>query len=187
MLLFPFFRFGSSCPELGGDRNESLILVFLIPPIKDSLQTWGGGGASRRQKLVRDFETCYANIHIFLHINEMHCLFFQVGHFLLLSGSKSTVLLKKSNPHLPLKKGLARKARPCTLTLISSAATFPPHLQCVEDIMVGCYFPLALLLEITACDCDKWIFPLNSLVEWGIPLTIGTIPTQVKHWLIFFL
>lgn len=48
-------------------------------------------------------------------------------------------------------------------------------------------FPLALLLKITACDEDKWIFPLNSLVEWGIPLTIGTIPTQVKHWVIFFL
>ena len=78
-------------------------------------------------------------------------------------------------------KDRPRKARPCTLTLFSSAAAFPPHLQCVEDVMVRCYFPLALLLEITACDCDKWIFPLNSLVEWGIPLTIGTIPTQVKH------
>lgn len=52
--------------------------------------------------------------------------------------------------------------------------------------MLQCYFPLAQLLEITACNCDKWIFPLNSLVEWGIPLTTGTIPTQVKHWVIFF-
>jgi hypothetical protein len=70
--------------------------------------------------------------------------------------------------------------------LASSVVTFHPHLYCVEDIMLQCYFPLAQLLEITACNCDKWIFPLNSLVEWGIPLTTGTIPTQVKHWVIFF-
>lgn len=98
-------------------------------------------------------------------------------HFLLLSGSNA--LFKKSTS---FSKDRPRKARPSLLTVQSA---FHPHLLCVEDVMVRCYFPLALLLEITACDCDKWIFPLNSLVEWGIPLTTGTIPTQVKHWVIF--
>lgn len=90
----------------------------------------------------------------------------------------------KEKKSVSFSKERPRKARPSTLS-VQFYCCISPHLQCVEDVMARCYFPLALLLDITACDCDKWIFPLNSLVEWGIPLTIGTIPTQVKHWVIF--
>lgn len=141
-----------------------------------SLQT---GGLPVDKEVVRDVETFYANIPAFLHMKEMYSLFLQGGiscccQAAMFSLTKSTSFFKDR----------PRKARPSRLTVQSA---FHPHLLCVEDVMVRCYFPLALLLEITACDCDKWIFPLNSLVEWGIPLTIGTIPTQVKHWVIFFL
>lgn len=93
----------------------------------------------------------------------------------------SNVLFKKSTS---FSKDRPRKARPSLLTVQSA---FHPHLLCVEDVMVRCYFPLALLLEITACDCDKWIFPLNSLVEWGIPLTTGNYPNPSETLGHFFL
>lgn len=103
-----------------------------------------------------------------------------------LTAVSSPVVLKERNPHLPLKERPS-KARPSPLPwLFSLAAASRPHLQCVEDVMVRCYFPSALLLRITACDCDKWIFPLNSLVEWDIPLTIGTIPTEWNTGSFFF-
>lgn len=110
--------------------------------------------------------------------------FFSRTMFLVAVRQHCSLKEKKSTSFSKERPG---KARHSTLPLFSLAAAFHPHLQCVEDVMVRCYFPLALLLEITACDCDKWIFPLNSLVEWGIPLTIGTIPTQVEHGVIFFL
>lgn len=121
--------------------------------------------------------------HSHLSPQERNTHAFSAGwHFL--SPSGTTVLFKKRNLHLSLKKGLGE---PGPFPSAHLTPVLHPHLQCVEDVMVRCYFPLAQLLEITACDCDKWIFPLNSLVEWGIPLTTGTIPTQVKHWVIFFL
>lgn len=182
MLFFPFFRLESSNSELGGDWNECL-----NPGLSDfTTQTlFTNRCASSRQKGDYRFQNM---IHKYSHFSplEINTLSFSAGqHFLLLSGSKHRSLKRKKSTSF--SKERPRKARLSTLILFSSAAASHPHLRCVEDVMVRCYFPLALLLKITARDCDKWIFPLNSLVEWDIPLTTGTIPTQVKHWVIFFL
>lgn len=113
-----------------------------------------------------------ANIPPFLHMKEMYFLLSPRQHFLLLSGS--SVLFKNSTSFSKQAQKSQALSPDC-----SSPAVY-------GDVMVRCYFPLALL-EITACDCDKWIFPLNSLVEWGIQANSLALSTQVKHWVIFFL
>lgn len=180
MLLFPFSRLESSNSEWAGDWNKCLFLIFLIPLPKDILQT---GWASSRQRWLQIVRHAVQTFTLLSMWKKCTFSFPPGQHFLLLSGSR---LLLKKRRSTSFSKERPRKSRPSTLTLFGSAAAFHPYLLCVEDVMVRCYFPLALLLEITACDGDKWIFPLNSLVEWGIPLTTGTIPTQVKHWVIFF-
>lgn len=172
MLLFPFLRFQAQTREVGADQNEPLIWSFRFHYLKSklSLQT---GGLPVDKRWLEMLRHAMQTFHLFSIWRK--CTFF------FLQGSISyccqAAVFSLKTPHLSLKTGLESQA-------LSPDCSSPAVCRGRYGTML---FPLALLLEITACDCDKWIFPLNSLVEWGIPLTTGTIPTQVKHWVIFFL